>query len=98
LLEQHFSELATNDYLGSLTIDDLISEENVYTIKGKFLFDGAWGNSKRPFTATIFQKKEKNDKIIYEIEKACYFVDYQVEWRLKCTDNSKYITPLPNKK
>jgi len=59
ILEQHFSELATNDYLGSLTIDDLSSDENLFTVKGKFLFDGAWGNSKRPYTATIIQK-EKN--------------------------------------
>lgn len=96
LLEQHFSELATNDYLGSLTIDDLSDEENIYTVRGKFLFDGAFGNKKRPYSAKIIQK-EKNGKTIYEVDKACYFVDFQVEWRLKCTDGSKDISPLPNK-
>lgn len=97
MLEEHFSEMATNDYLGSITIDELSDEDNVYTVKGKFLFDGAFGNSKRPFTAKILQK-EKNDKTVYEVDKACYFVDYQVEWRIKCTDGSKDISPLPNKK
>lgn len=71
-------------------------EENIYTVQGKFLFDGAFGNKKRPYTAKIIQK-EKNGKTIYEVDKACYFVDFQVEWRLKCTDGSKDISPLPNK-
>ena len=97
LIGQHLSQLASNDFIGDLTIDEMEEEEGIYTVSGKFVFNGTFKNVKRPYTAKI-KRKEKNGKITFEVIKVCYYINYQIDWALRCTDASETIDPLPNKK